>query len=605
MKKLIALIMAAVMVMSLGTAAFAASYDHITVGSTTQMRGDFFTDMWGNATSDSDVRLLLHGYDLVTWDDEQSEYKADPTVVTSMNMKDSGDHTYTISLARDLYYSDGTPITAKDYAFSLLLQMSPVIKEMGGAPLRREHILGAGDYAEGKTNVLSGVSVKDDYTLSITLDGAYLPFYFEEGLLSCSPYPISVIAPGCEVKDDGNGVYLEGDLTAAGIDGYRSNPSVVSGPYKLVSFDGTTAELERNTYYKGNALGKKPQFEKITFTLAENDTMISKLQNGEFTLLNKVTQADAIDAGLKAAGVESVSYPRVGLSYIAFCCEKDAVASQAVRQAIAWSMDRDAVAKEYTGNHGEKVDGYFGTGQWMYEQVSGTAKPLVEKPKNTADAAAMAKYEKELAEWKALKLDGITEYTLDVQKAVSLLEADGWNLNADGIREKDGVKLELTLIYPEGNKIGEIFESKLVPNLNQEGIRLTLKAVPMPELLGQYYKQTDREADMIYLGSNFDELYDPSAHFQTGADGETYWAFTNQQDEELYKLAVAMRQTQPDNALEYVKKWIAFEERFSEVLPVLPIYSNEYYDFYTAGLKDYEVAAEGSWARAIVGATLG
>ena len=38
-----------------------AVYDELVVGVTTALSGGFFTDMWGNNTSDIDVRLLLHG----------------------------------------------------------------------------------------------------------------------------------------------------------------------------------------------------------------------------------------------------------------------------------------------------------------------------------------------------------------------------------------------------------------------------------------------------------------------------------------------------------------------------------------------------------------
>ena len=207
-----------------------------------------------------------------------------------------------------------------------------------------------------------------------------------------------------------------------------------------------------------------------------------------------------------------------------------------------------------------------------------------------------------------MSLSGLTAYTLDVNKAVALLEEDGWKLNAEGLREKtiDGEKtvLDLLMIYPKGNKIVESFEKELVPNLAKAGIRLTMKGMAMPELLEQYYKQEERDADMIYLASDFDSVYDPSAHFKTGADGEAYWTSTNQADEELYQLAVEMRKTQPGETLEYVRKWIAFEERFNKVLPMIPIYSNTYYDFFVNTLQDYDIAGEGSWGRAIVGAKL-
>ena len=39
--------------------------DELIVGHPTEMRGDFFTEMFGNNTADIDVRSLIHGYNLV------------------------------------------------------------------------------------------------------------------------------------------------------------------------------------------------------------------------------------------------------------------------------------------------------------------------------------------------------------------------------------------------------------------------------------------------------------------------------------------------------------------------------------------------------------
>ena len=47
--------------------------EELIVGNTTAMRGDFFSDVFGNSTSDIDVRALIHGYDLVNWDQGQDE----------------------------------------------------------------------------------------------------------------------------------------------------------------------------------------------------------------------------------------------------------------------------------------------------------------------------------------------------------------------------------------------------------------------------------------------------------------------------------------------------------------------------------------------------
>ncbi len=160
-------------------AADAAPYGHLTVANPTPMRGDFFTDQWGNATSDCDVRDLLHGCDLVFWDNEAGKYAFDPSVVSGavMTRNGNGDHTYVIVLCDDLYYSDGSRITAWDYAFSFLLSVAPEIADAGGRPLRKEHLLGFRDYIDGRAP-LAGVRVIADDTLMITLDHDHLPFFY-------------------------------------------------------------------------------------------------------------------------------------------------------------------------------------------------------------------------------------------------------------------------------------------------------------------------------------------------------------------------------------------------------------------------------------------
>ena len=597
-------------------------YTSLSVANPTPMRGQFFTDLWGNATSDIDVRGLLHAYNLITWDSENGMFTVDPSVVSGVvaYANEAGDHVYTMVLYDDLYYSDGTRITAWDYAFTWLLTMSPEIEKIGGRATRQGRIAGYEAWASGK-GPLSGVRVLGENMLSVTLSHEFLPYFFEMGLLSCEPAPIGVIAPGVVVKDDGQGVYLasaeeseEPVFTAELLKktildpetGYQSHPSVVSGPYILVSWDGEKAEFEINPYYKGNARGKKPEIDHLTYTSAPVETMMERLLTGEYGLLNKVTRADVIAAlmdQMEEAGLLMSSYPRVGQSYISFDCEKPTVSSQAVRQAIACCFDRDAALAEYTGPFGIRVDGFYGLGQWMYRLVMGGAEPPVKLPEEET-AAAQAAYEAELEAYGELTLENLDPYALDTGRAAALLDEDGWVLNEEGIREKDGTKLELHLIYPEGNTIESVLQTHLVPHLETVGIRLTMEAVPMDALLGQWYAQEARAADMIYLASDFHLLFDPASMFVDGGEGKKLWAFARGADEELYRLAEDMDRTEPGNVLEYMQKWQKFQERFNETLPMLPFYSNIYFDFHTASLHSYGIAENMTWSQAIVEAAI-
>ena len=129
--------------------------DQLTVGNPNPMWGEFFTDLWGNITSDQDVRSLIHGYNLIYWDGENGLFTYDPSVVAAILVQENpaGDHIYTFELADDLYYSDGTQITAWDYAFSLLLQIAPEMAELGATPARKPQLTGYQDYIDGKREI--------------------------------------------------------------------------------------------------------------------------------------------------------------------------------------------------------------------------------------------------------------------------------------------------------------------------------------------------------------------------------------------------------------------------------------------------------------------
>lgn len=585
-------------------------YDELVVGSTMPMFGNFSFSMWGNASSDIDVRKLIHGYNLVEWETATGGFQLDPNVVSGKLVEDeNGDHIYNLILCDDMYYSDGTRITAWDYAFSFLLRMSPVISELGGVPARLDYIVGYSDYISGASNTLSGIRVTGDNQIMIRISADYLPFFYEVGLLDCYPYPASVIAPGCEVLDSEDGISLSAPLDAAQLKqtlmdaetGYLSHPSIVSGAYKLVSFDGKEARFELNEYYKGNSEGVKPVIPRIVYRTADEETMIDQLAGSEYGLLNKVMWLDAIQAGNnlrnETGRYRFTSYPRPGLSFIAFNTENAAVSEAAVRQAIAMCLDKQGLTTDYTGPYGLQADGFFGIGQWMYQMVV-TRTIQAEMPEDATDEE-IAKLEEE---WAKVTLDDLDVYEFDTEAAAKLLEDNGWKLNANGIREKEingqTVALELKMIYPSATPIGEFLQTRFAEPLKAAGIALTI--VEEEDVLSRYYGQIERDYDMAFLASNFDVMFDPSPLFAPGGANNT----TGINDQELYDLAADMKKTEPGDLLSYCQKWTAFVKRFAEVEPMIPVYSNVYYDFYPDVLQEYNISTNITWSEAIVPAYL-
>ena len=516
-----------------------------------------------------------------------------------------------------------------------------------------------------------------DYQLAITLDHNFLPYFFEIGLLLCVPYPISVIAPGCKVYDDGFGVYIgnldqrvqapvfSADLLRRTImdpvTGYNSHPSVCSGPYVLTDYDGVTCHFRLNPYFKGawvsNPLVEegeneaaedpdhpvidgalieerivKPTIERIAFTVVDNDEIPELFAEGELHLVNKVVYGPTILEMMQNSGETGIrfqNYPRIGLAFLTFSYDWPTVHEKEVRQAIAWCMDRDQLTEDYTQGFGIRVDGYYGIEQWEYLLVThqidypvNFLEEVLKEGENEEDYLKYKnryvhndqEYDRAIAACETLNLDNLTEYHVDTDKANALLNSAGWTLNRNGGNYRQGVDdvrckkiddelvaLDLRMMYPEGNRIVDTIQENFIDNLNACGIKLTLVPTPMQELFKSYYRETERTTDMIYLATNFHVIVDPSITYS--ADDEAVhklWNNTYSDDEDLYWRAVNMRKTEPGDIFEYVSKWVSFQERYNEVLPTIPVYSNIYFDFYVPYLQNYRITAHVTWSQAIL-----
>ena len=593
------------------------------VGNPTPMRGCFFTTMWGGTTSDLDVQDLLHAYSPILWDGELGRFRFDRSVTQdAVVMEDAdGNRIYLLVLADDLLWSDGTPVTAKDYAFSFLLQMSPAVAETGGTPGDFSWMAGSDEYLNGEAETLTGLRVIADNMLQITMKAESLPYFYELNRLNIHPYPIGEIAPEAQVRDDGEGVYLTRPITAETLReyvleeriGYLSHPRVVSGPYVLASFDGTTATFAINPLYKGDESGMAPRIGKIEYTTAENAGMTGMLADGRFDLLNKVTAGDAILRGIDLVRAETESFAmenemRAGLTMLWFTESSPAVQDIAVRKAIAYCFNRDAFTSQYTGPYGVRTDGFYGLGQWMYRVAAGLAEPPATAPGNETEGTAAG--EADSREWGDITLDGLTLYETNVEEAARLLEEAGWNLNEEGqpydsardrVRYKrtgDGLTgLTLTLAMPESKEARIAIESCLANNLRQAGIALRIRTASMETIQEAYEGKTDIGADILYLGENFTVAFDPCIFRPSAQETEL-----GRVKEELYNMALDMVRTEPEDLAGFERKWVRLQERITETLPLIPVYTNVYFDFFSRRLHNYRITNALTWGQAIVSA---
>ena len=60
-----------------------------------------------------------------------------------------------------------------------------------------------------------------------------------------------------------------------------------------------------------------------------------------------------------------------------------------------------------------------------------------------------------------------------------------------------------------------------------------------------------------------------------------------------------MRETTPGDNVAFLEAWFNYVVRFNQILPVIPLYANEYYDFFSARVQGVATTPYANWANII------
>ena len=410
----------------------------VILGSITELSGSFRNSSFGKsspASSDLDIEGLTSGYSTVVADKTGTYEWAGLEVLRSHTERENedGTKTFEMEIAHDLVFSDGTPITAKNYLVGLLVGSSQVMKEAGGGDAAGLTLVGYEAFnaynGEGEPVPFSGVRLLDEYTFSVTVKEEYADYYYAINYGAFTPVSYPLYAGRYELKDDGAGVYLEKEFYKKGekngilayvfaeeLTKNMGNTSAsafpYSGPYYVENYDQSTrvATLKRNPYFKGDYRGK-PSIERISYVKIISETQLDQLKQGRVDVLAGVTGGEETRAALSV--VDGVNfkenhYDRAGYGKLAFRCDFGPTQFAEVRRAVTYTIDRDEFAQTFTGGYGSVVYAPYYVGSAAYLSVK--------------DRLQLNKYE------------------YSVQKAVEELEKGGWIYGADGKEYTGGVR---------------------------------------------------------------------------------------------------------------------------------------------------------------------
>ena len=212
---------------------------------------------------------------------------------------------------------------------------------------------------------------------------------------------------------------------------YGEHP-IGSGRYILKQWDkGQQIILEANPDY----YGEKPEMERVTILFLEEDAAFLAVQAGQVDLAyTSATYADQHPEGYALFRCETVDNRGINLPVTGNPVTSDV----SVRRAINMGIDRQEMIDNVLNGYGTPAYSVCDKMPW-YNPAS--------------------------------------EVAYDPEGAVKLLEDAGWTLGADGVREKDGVKAELNILYSSSDSVRQALAADLANQLGEMGFAVTIEGV--------------------------------------------------------------------------------------------------------------------------------
>jgi peptide/nickel transport system substrate-binding protein len=320
-------------------------------------------------------------------------------------------------LRHNIRWQDGAPLTCNDLKFTWQAVINP-----------HNNVITTDGYKD-----IGSIDCSDPYVAVIHMKKLYAPYLQQLWSVNGNApiLPAHILA---KYNDD------KGSFNTAP---YNSLP-IGSGPFKVVAWDrGQDVRLEANPdFYLG-----KPKLKEVIYKiLPDENTMLTQIQTHEIDMLGEGTalhwpQYAALAAdpnnGLIAIRVNSYTF-----SHIDFNLKHPIVSDRNVRVALAYATNRSEIIQKI---------------------LHGSAIPAVTD-------------QHPLLSW--AYTDDVTHYPFDPVKARALLDADGWKVGPDGVRVKNGQRLEFTISTQTESSGGKALQTLLQREWRDVGVQADVKNYP-------------------------------------------------------------------------------------------------------------------------------
>lgn len=415
---------------------------------------------------------------------------------------------YSFSIRPNAFWHDGAPVTSADVIFTIGL-------------LKDEAIPIPPDLRAFWQQV--EVVALDDKTLQFRLAEAFSPFldYLAIGILPS--HLLGSLSPG--------------EL----IDAPFNLQPVGSGPYRFqsleVSEDQITGILLQAS---SNYYGQQPFIQELHFLFfPDAETALSAFEQGEVMGVGHIP-TDLIGRALANEEMQIFTgrLPKLNLVYLNLD-NKDLpfFKDLEVRRALLMAVNRDWIINHLLGGQAILANGPIFPENWAF-------------------------------------YGGGSRVAFDPDQALERLKKAGYTIPAAGgrSREKDGVRLEFELAYPDQPSYAAIAE-KIQQDWQRIGVIVTLKAVPYAELLEKYLQPRTYQAALVELDLSRSPDPDPYPFWHQAqiTSGQNYAQWDDRQVSEYLEQARVL-----DDLNERSRRYRNFQVRFATEIPALTLFYPTY-----------------------------
>jgi peptide/nickel transport system substrate-binding protein len=289
-----------------------------------------------------------------------------------------------------------------------------------------------------------------------------------------------------------------------------------NGPFIVSEIDanaGVVTEIPNPRWW-----GRKPKLDKLIFRVVSQDSLGQAFANKEIDVLDTAANPDVLAQAMKRPDAEIQKSGGLTWSHLTMNASKGPLADVHVRRAIAAAIDR----KTMVGVIQKQLD--------VTPQVQGS---VIFVP-------GQAGY----TDW------ATKEIPYDLKKSASELKEAGYTKGSDGMYEKDGKPLSLTITVPSDTPTNAQRAQLIQGFLKKAGINVTLDTVPTAKYFDDYINKLNFEmSSFSWQGTGFpvsttQSLFNPAKSEQnyTGITDERLgglWEKANAELDPTKRLAIA------------------------------------------------------------------